>query len=156
MYKQLGQKIGQLVDEKNKAYGGISKVAEAMKIFYPDGISFDKLTDALLIVRILDKVNRISGGDKKAFGENPFKDISGYGLLGCDEVNNSGKELEELAWDAVEPTSRGCFTCANRGNQYLGACKLSHGKMAECKRENLKHYVSEDALLGISGPEVTE
>lgn len=81
-YEIRGQEIGKLVDEKQAAYGGIDRVHAAMKIFYPEGIPVEKLTDALLIVRILDKVNRISGGDKAAFGENPFADLAGYSLLG--------------------------------------------------------------------------
>ena len=89
-YEQRGQEIGKLVDEKHAAYGGIERVHAAMRVFYPEGIPVDKLSDALLIVRILDKVNRISGGDKAAFGENPFKDIAGYGLLGVDADAEQG------------------------------------------------------------------
>lgn len=51
---------------------------------------------------------------------------------------------------------RGCFTCGNRNNRFRDGCSLSYGEAAECRGENLKHYVSEDALLDISGPEVTE
>lgn len=84
-YEQLGAEIGKLTDKKNKAYGGISRVAEAMKVFFPNGIPIEKLEDSLLVVRVLDKINRISGGKKAAFGENPWKDIAGYALLGVGE-----------------------------------------------------------------------
>lgn len=84
-YEVIGQSVGRLVDEKQKAYGGIERVHAAMQVFYPEGIPGDKLSDALLIVRILDKVNRISGGDKTAFSESPWRDIAGYGLLGFSE-----------------------------------------------------------------------
>ena len=51
---------------------------------------------------------------------------------------------------------RGCFTCENRNNKFRNECSLSYRKAAECRGENLKHYVSEDAMLDISGPEVTD
>ena len=35
----------------------------------------------LAVVRIVDKLFRIAT-DKDAFGESPFKDIAGYGILG--------------------------------------------------------------------------
>lgn len=35
----------------------------------------------LAITRIVDKLFRIAT-DKDAFGESPFKDIAGYGILG--------------------------------------------------------------------------
>ncbi len=85
VYEVVGQTVGKLVDEKQKAYGDIGRVHAAMKVFYPDGVPVEKLSDALLVVRILDKINRISGGDKAAFDENPFLDIAGYGLLGFTE-----------------------------------------------------------------------
>ena len=50
---------------------------------------------------------------------------------------------------------RGCFTCGNRNNKFRDGCSLSYRDATECRGENLKHYVSEDALLDISGPEVT-
>ena len=50
----------------------------------------------------------------------------------------------------------GCFTCGNRSNRFSDGCNLSYRKAAECRGENLKHYVSEDAVLGILGSEVTD
>lgn len=85
VYEVVGQSVGRLTDEKQKAYGGIERVGAAMKVFYPEGIPLDKLSDALLVVRVLDKINRISGGDKLAFNENPWRDIAGYGILGYIE-----------------------------------------------------------------------
>lgn len=84
-YADMGSDIGLLTDEKQAAYGGIGRVHDAMRVFYPEGIPVDKLKDALLIVRILDKINRISGGDKQAFGEDPWRDIAGYSLLGMED-----------------------------------------------------------------------
>jgi hypothetical protein len=43
----------------------------------------------LAITRIVDKLFRIAT-KKDAFGENPFKDIAGYGILGI--ANDQEKE----------------------------------------------------------------
>ena len=73
--------IGDLVAEKNLAYGdAFSKAGEVLKILYPDGVSTDKYLDILVTVRILDKLFRIANS-KDAFGESPWQDIAGYGIL---------------------------------------------------------------------------
>ena len=82
-YEQAGQELGRLVDEKQAAYGdAIGGVEDILKILYPQGIKPEQYRDLLLIVRIEDKICRIARGVKTAFGESPFKDIAGYGLLG--------------------------------------------------------------------------
>jgi len=74
--------IGLLLEEKNKAYGNsVSIATKAVAILYPDGIPLEKLDDALVVVRIFDKLARIARGNKKAFGESPWKDIAGYSIL---------------------------------------------------------------------------
>lgn len=81
-FESLGAEIGRLVAEKQSAYGdSFGKAGQAMKILYPDGIPVDKIDDALCLVRIIDKMFRIAT-DKDALGENPYRDIAGYGLLG--------------------------------------------------------------------------
>ena len=95
-YEDLGKTIGALVDEKKKAYGdSFGRAGPIMKILYPSGISVDKFDDALVVVRIIDKLSRIAT-DKDALGESPFTDIAGYALLGLarsernkDEENTS-------------------------------------------------------------------
>jgi len=82
-FKQLGTQIGELVAKKNQAYGdAVGKTTGILTILYPAGISPEKMSDALLVVRVLDKLCRIADGDKKAFEENPWRDVAGYGLLG--------------------------------------------------------------------------
>lgn len=82
-YEQLGQEIGKLVDEKNKAYGdSFHKCGEFLALLYPDGITPDQYLDALALVRIFDKQMRIAS-NKDAFEENPYRDIAGYGILGA-------------------------------------------------------------------------
>lgn len=84
-YVALAQQIGALVAEKNAAYGSsFSKCGEFLRLLYPDGLKPEQYRDALLIVRIFDKLMRIATA-KDALGENPYRDIAGYGLLGAAE-----------------------------------------------------------------------
>ena len=88
-YKNIGMQVGELVDEKNTAYG--SSFAESYKILsvlYPNGIKPEQYTDALAIIRVIDKLFRIATA-KDAFGESPWRDIAGYAILG---VANADKE----------------------------------------------------------------
>ena len=88
-YEEIGSEIGKLVQEKNKAYGSaFDRCKEILKILYPDGIKIEQYTDALAIVRIIDKLFRIAN-KKDAFGESPWKDIAGYAILGI------GKDARE-------------------------------------------------------------
>lgn len=82
-YETLGAEIGRLVQEKQAAYGSsFQKAGDIMRILYPEGISPEKMDDALTIVRMLDKMFRIAS-DKDAFGESPYRDLAGYSLLGA-------------------------------------------------------------------------
>lgn len=85
-YEVFGQNLGRLVDEKQRAYGqAFQKIGQISKILYPNGVPVEKLDDFALVVRVLDKICRIADGDKAAFGESPWRDIAGYGLLGYVE-----------------------------------------------------------------------
>lgn len=79
-------KVGRLVDQKNAAYGNsAAKTGAILRELYPDGLRPDQYDDALLVVRILDKLSRIAqrGVDGRDLGgESPYQDIAGYGLLG--------------------------------------------------------------------------
>lgn len=82
VYAELGKSIGDLVAQKQAAYGdSFGKSGDIMRILYPDGIKPEQMDDALGIVRVVDKLFRIAT-KKDAFGESPWKDICGYGLLG--------------------------------------------------------------------------
>ena len=81
-FEKIGTDIGKLVDEKNAAYGSaFEKSEEILKVLYPDGIEPKQYKDMLAVTRIVDKLFRIAT-QKEAFGESPFKDIAGYGILG--------------------------------------------------------------------------
>jgi hypothetical protein len=107
-YKQLGEEVGALVDEKNAAYGdSFHRCGEFLKLLFPDGVPTEKYTDLLALVRMWDKMKRIAI-QKEAFQESPYKDIAGYGLLGMakEEKRSADKPLvgpkaEEITgeWD---------------------------------------------------------
>ena len=84
-YAQIGTRIGKLVQKKNIAYGdSFNKSCEMLKILYPNGVTTDQYTDLLSIARIIDKLFRIAT-QKDAFGESPYGDIAGYGILGVEK-----------------------------------------------------------------------
>jgi|GEM_PF-1861642 len=81
-FTQIGTEIGELVERKNAAYGSSFAVAgNFLRLLFPNGVPADRFDDALLMVRIFDKQMRIAT-DKDAFGESPYADIAGYGILG--------------------------------------------------------------------------
>ena len=103
IYINLAHQVGEVVVKKQAAYGdSISKTGKTMRILYPCGVTVEKLDDALLVVRVLDKLSRIAN-QKEAFDESPWQDIAGYGLLGvaqdawADKSKARITELEENA-----------------------------------------------------------
>lgn len=85
-YRSIASEIADLVTSKQAAYGnsfGLS--GNIMAILYPNGVRVDQLDDALCIVRIVDKLFRIATA-KDALGEDPYKDIAGYALLGASRM----------------------------------------------------------------------
>ncbi len=89
-FEELGIKIGQLVDEKQRAYGNsFGNSGKVLRALYPDGISPEQYDDALCVVRIIDKLFRIAT-KKDALGESPYRDIAGYGLLGAHFLGAKG------------------------------------------------------------------
>lgn len=88
-YGDLGLAIGELVEEKQAAYGdSFGKSGAVMRILYPDGISPEKLDDALTVVRVLDKLFRIAT-DRDALGESPWRDVAGYALLSVKRIEDA-------------------------------------------------------------------
>jgi hypothetical protein len=81
-FAQVGTEIGELAQQKNDAYGSsFEKAGEFLALLYPRGLQRQQYGTALLLVRIFDKQMRIAT-DADAFGESPFMDIAGYGILG--------------------------------------------------------------------------
>lgn len=81
-FEIIAHEIGKLVTEKNEAYGSAYiKTAQFLLLLFPNGIHIHRYRDMLLMVRILDKLMRLATRPD-AFGESPYRDISGYGILG--------------------------------------------------------------------------
>jgi len=92
LYQKIGEDLGQLVSEKNRAYGdSFNKAQEVIKVLYPDGIKPEQYRDMLAIVRVIDKLFRIAN-NKDAFGESPWGDIAGYSILGIANDMDQTKE----------------------------------------------------------------
>lgn len=88
-YRERGERLGNLIEEKQAAYGdSFGKAGDVMRILYPLGIPPQKLDDALVVVRVLDKLFRIAT-DRDALGESPWQDIAGYGLLAAARVERN-------------------------------------------------------------------
>lgn len=90
----IGTNIGELVKKKNEAYGdSFAKAAKILEILFPDGVPVSQYTDMLGLIRVIDKQFRIANR-KDAFGESPWGDIAGYGVLGVanDEQCKSTKK----------------------------------------------------------------
>jgi hypothetical protein len=107
--KQLAKEIGDLVVEKNKAYGdAVASVGDALRLLFPQGIAPEQYNDLGLIVRIWDKLSRIAN-KKDAFGENPYKDIMGYSLLGqvVNELADTGTMAPETLPPGLAPQAEG-------------------------------------------------
>lgn len=82
-FERVGTAIGQLVKEKNAAYGdSFAQSCHILAVLYPDGVRRDQYRDMLGIVRVIDKLFRIATR-KDAFGESPWRDVAGYGVVGA-------------------------------------------------------------------------
>lgn len=85
IFENIATEIGKLVTSKNIAYGSAyKKTSIFLRILFPKGIHPDRYDDALLIVRVFDKQMRLATRPD-AFGESPWRDISGYGVLGVEK-----------------------------------------------------------------------
>ena len=102
-FEEIGTEHGKLVAAKNIAYGSaFQQSAALLKLFYPNGIKPEQFVDALLTTRICDKLFR-NANKKEAFGESPFSDIVGYGILGVyqDRINAIVEETEQSLGSAL-------------------------------------------------------
>lgn len=101
-FEEIGREIGKIVDQKNVAYGNsVNDTGDFLRLLFPDGISkseLEKFDDIALLVRIFDKQKRIANR-KNAFGENPYRDIAGYGILGAEMSGKNKKEAVTFCTD---------------------------------------------------------
>ncbi len=79
-YESIALEIARLVTTKQIQYGdSFSKAYLVMQVLYPNGISSKQMKDALVVVRIIDKLFRVANNNMGE--EDAFQDITGYGLL---------------------------------------------------------------------------
>ena len=79
-YRNIAIEIAELVSEKQIRYG--DSFGQSYKIFqvlYPDGVKPKDMKEFLTIVRVVDKLFRLSKGDQG--DESAWTDIMGYALL---------------------------------------------------------------------------
>lgn len=91
----IGHQVAETVMCKNVAYGSsFEKCGDFLRLLYPGGLTPEQYDDALLLVRIFDKQMRIATR-KDAFGESPYRDLAGYGILGAaaDENRTNSENL---------------------------------------------------------------
>lgn len=95
LFPEIGLRIGILVASKQAQYGdSISSMGPILRHLYPDGISADQYDDLGLIVRIIDKIKRITLGNGQG-GEDAWSDIAGYGLLGSARQQYQAEAVAE-------------------------------------------------------------
>ena len=97
IFEEQAEKIGKLVAEKDAAYGSsFSEAHHILKVLYPKGIHPEQYTDALAIIRVIDKLFRIAN-KKDAFGESPWQDITGYGILGVINARQKTSKSQQVS-----------------------------------------------------------
>lgn len=93
--QEMAEKIGRITAEKNIAYGSaFAESGKILEILFPNGVKPEQYQDLLLVTRILDKLFRIAN-DRDALNEDPYMDISGYGLLGAVSVGSKQQKKAE-------------------------------------------------------------
>ena len=110
---ELATGIGELVQEKNKAYGSaFDKAGDFLRLLYPDGIKPDQYKDMLCIIRVFDKLMRIAtsyeGTEEKKV--EAYSDMGGYSILGLrasleeqrTAATKNNKDEEEKLRKALE------------------------------------------------------
>lgn len=104
--QKLAQNIAETVDKKGAAYGNaIDFVEKTLTELYPNGIPVTAYKDALITVRVLDKLKRLST-DPNAFGESPWEDIVGYALRGAEKARAGKGTLFGIAPSTYKPLKK--------------------------------------------------
>lgn len=79
-YEKTALEIAKLVSKKQIQYGdSFSNSHKIFEVLYPNGVKPEQMKDFLVIVRIVDKLFRLSRGDQG--DESAWSDINGYSLL---------------------------------------------------------------------------
>lgn len=107
-FEEIGRSIGALVATKNAAYGSaFERMGRVLAELFPNGIRPEQYMDLAGIIRVEDKLFRIAT-DKDAFGEDPWRDVAGYGVLGTERRQRERRkptiaELEAILKREAQP-----------------------------------------------------
>lgn len=83
-YITTAKEIAALVSLKQQQYGNaINSTGDFLKSLYPNGIAPQQYNDLGVIIRMFDKMKRISNGNQG--DENAWNDLMGYALLKASE-----------------------------------------------------------------------
>lgn len=91
---QVTNSLAGLLESKNTRYGdSVSKAEDILHLLFPNGIKTKHYVHLHLIIRILDKLSRISSDNVNAGAViDAWNDIAGYAVLGVilteDKVNS--------------------------------------------------------------------
>ena len=89
-FYDIASNLAEMLTDKNRKYGdSYARMAHVLPIFYPDGVPGEHLLDAVFILRIIDKLMRISSAQKDD-DEDPVVDIAGYAILRIREMRKNG------------------------------------------------------------------
>jgi len=92
--QELAERLGKITAEKQAAYGNSFHVSgQILELLYPNGVVVGQYQDMLAIARIIDKLGRIAN-QPEAFGEDPYIDIAGYGLIGAWNASTKPSEID--------------------------------------------------------------
>lgn len=90
-FARLGMEVGDLCDQKNRAYGDSAfVVAECLKVICPDGVKPEQYDLLCIFARDMDKWARLFRVGNDALGEDAAMDRVGYGLLLVERLRQKG------------------------------------------------------------------
>jgi len=138
-YEEIGQRIGKLVAEKQKAYGNsYGNSGKILEILFPNGVKPAEYTELLAICRVVDKLFRLAN-DPHYGGESPWGDIVGYGLLRLGSWGQRQKENPGHTFLDPFDIPQRIYECSTQDVECLGkpyykdaveTCRASHGDPA--------------------------
>lgn len=105
-------KLGKMLEKKNKAYGSaFEKTADMLLILFPHGIAPHQYEAATVLIRILDKIMRITNG---AFDDS-WRDIAGYAILMETKYQKNAKQMMKDILDGKTPRGTRTRKTNNKG-----------------------------------------
>ena len=87
-YEEKARRLGAIVDKKQIEYGDVfHECHKIMEVLYPEGVLPEQYPNLLAVVRVIDKLCRVSRGDQG--DESAWNDIAGYSLLMSPDQHES-------------------------------------------------------------------